>query len=139
MKWHIWFILLFISNTTTVSAQTNQDQQSLPSWVYAIDNPQVNYYQAIRDFDNYWKGKSKPELDDREQEEDKQHRQLEKQLRKMNAVQHEQYNLMAYHYKRFLDWQHEVKPYVQEDGRILTADERVNLWKQQQQSKSSSR
>jgi hypothetical protein len=32
--------------------------------------------------------------------------------------------------KRFKRWKREVLPFVQEDGRILTADEQIKVWEE---------
>ena len=46
---------------------------------------------------------------------------------------------MAYHIKRFKNWKKEVRPYVQENGHILTQEERTAIWmRQQEEMKKSS-
>jgi len=102
-----------------------------------IDQPETNYYDAIAVFDAYWKDKLKPEGEDERgkesKEEEKERRVFEKQYKKMSPAEREQYNLIKYHYKRFETWEREVKPFVQEDGRVLTQEERIDMWHKQQQ------
>jgi hypothetical protein len=45
----------------------------------------------------------------------------------------EEYEQMKYHVKRFERWKKDVLPFVQEDGRILTDEERMEIWKKQQE------
>jgi hypothetical protein len=131
--------LLLIPFFQEVSAQTNTNSQSskLPSWVAMIDDPNTNYYEAIRAFDLYWSNKIKPKGDTqmmREMESGiKTNSNLEDSLGRMSVAEKAEYELIRYHYKRFKDWRFEVKPFVQEDGRILSMNERIQIWNKQQE------
>lgn len=111
-------------------------QKELPSWVAMIDNPTTNYFEAQKVFNDYWKGKIKPieEMDIKDMEALTPE---EKQIRKnyfQNLSQQEraEFDILQYHYKRFKQWKKEILQFVQEDGRILTMEERISIWEKQQ-------
>ena len=67
-------------------------------------------------------------------------REIKKEMRKDESVvlTEEQWKkknddeTMKYNVKRFERWMKDVKPFVQEDGRILTDEERQKIWEKQQ-------
>lgn len=133
----IFFLLLvgFIFNSGSITAQT---QAIEPSWVKMMDDPNTNYYEAVNSFEQYWKGKELP-MDEGEllneyisREEKREHNRAERKLRNMSPAERQQYDYLAYQFKRFNNWSHEVKPFVQEDGHILSQEERNKIFEQQQ-------
>ena len=96
-----------------------------------MDDSAVNYYQAVKAFDMYWAGRIKPEEDaekgEENRREEKERRRYEKKLAKMTAAERNEFDRVNYQYKRFVNWMHEVKPYVQASGRILTRQQRVDI------------
>ena len=117
-----------------------------------MDDPHVNYYEAVKAYNEYWKHHEKPndkeeemmsqgntdklmkEEKEKELEQQKDNSQKhfsEKQLKEISMKEQ-----MAYQVKRFEGWMNEVKPFVQEDGRILSQQEITDIWKKQQQEKS---
>ena len=135
------FLLLFIPATR---AQT--DYATNPVWIKMIDDSTTNYYEAIKAYNEYWKHHVKPAGEEvemaegekdagerarevkREIKEDSKRVLSEEDIKKMNEN-----NMMKYHVKRFEQWAREVKPFVQEDGRILTEHERMEIWNRQQE------
>ncbi|HNB80667.1 MAG TPA: hypothetical protein PLP34_00755 [Chitinophagaceae bacterium] len=111
-------------------------QKALPHWVTYIDRTDINYYTALAEFDAWWKGKARPELDREEEhmsrEERQEAEQAERARKKMSTEERTYDDLLLYHYKRFMNWKQEVRIFVQEDGHILSMDERLDLWKKQQ-------
>lgn len=124
----------------TLHIQAQSSTSTLPEWVAMIDNPSTNYFVAIKAFDDYWKDKIRPvdeaepkeEKEQESREEERAHKQLRKQLKKMTPAERQVYDQIQYHYKRFVTWAEESKAYVQEDGRILSHQERIQIWNQQQ-------
>lgn len=136
-------ILFVIFFSNAVSAQTKYNEAEFktnPVWTKMINDPDVNYYQAVKAFNTYWEGKLKPEgeddfINEKEKEnkaEERERRAFEKKLKKMPAAERQEYDQLKYHYKRFETWMREVKPFVQEDGSILSEKARMNIWKKQQ-------
>jgi hypothetical protein len=102
---------------------TSTDYAATPAWIGMIDNPAANYYEAIKAYDTYWQHHAK-----RRREEKK-----ERAMTRMTTPQREAYMQMKYQCKRFDTWIREEKPYVQEDGHILSQQERAAIWQQQQE------
>lgn len=139
------FLFLFCALGLTsigVQAQTIYNEaefKSTPVWVKMMDDENVNYFQAVLAYETFWKDRIKPEGDDdfteghQSKKEKREHEKFEKQLRKMNPAERNAYDQLVYQNKRFEDWMHQAKPYVQENGHLLTQQERVELWKKQQE------
>ena len=123
-------VLLLLS----AKAQTKYNEaefKTKPVWITMMDDSAVNYYQAVKAFDMYWAGRIKPEEDaekgEENRREEKERRRYEKKLAKMTAAERNEFDRVNYQYKRFVNWMHEVKPYVQASGRILTRQQRVDI------------
>lgn len=121
-----------------VSVACAQQGSNIPLWVRAMNDTAANYYEAVQSFNQYWKNKETPieeaeilnqKIDRRERREI---RQTQRKLKNMSPTERQQFDQMAYQFKRFKNWQKEVKPYVQENGHILTVSERQAIWNQQQ-------
>lgn len=115
-------------------AQNVTSSPPLPDWVAMIDNPNTNYYTAIAAFDTYWKDKVKPteEMETGDEAEEEKH-ELENYLSTLSTTERNEWDRLQYHYKRFLRWKGDVFPFVQSDGRILTEEERLQIWQKQQE------
>jgi hypothetical protein len=127
-------ILLF-----SLLSLVSQAQQATPSWVKMMEDPNVNYYEAVKSFEQFWKGRDLP-MEEEEllnenitREEKREHRREERKLKHMTPSQRQEYDYLSYQYKRFNNWRHEMKQYVQEDGHILSQEERNKMFEQQQQ------
>ncbi len=140
------FILLFIGCLFAFSniSQAQIADRAANIWIQMIDNPNTNYYVAIKAYDTYWQDKEKPEDEEdmmneersskeSSKEKKKEEKEREKKLQKMSPEQRRQLDELKYQCKRFENWKREVFPYVQEDGRILTMEERLDIWKKQQE------
>jgi hypothetical protein len=105
------------------------------TWVKMIDDPNVNYYEAVKTYNNYWKTHPKPadpekDLKDKDKATGGTTTHLSPEEKRLQ-------DKMVYEIKRFETWMREEKPFVQPDGRILSQEERNAIWKKQQQEKSS--
>lgn len=133
------FIPLLICLLAFSKVSVAQVPQYTPTWVKMMEDPKTNYYEAVKNFDSFWKGKEMPmeeaELlnEDISKEDKREHHRAEKNLSKMSAADRQQYDYLAYQFKRFNNWRHEVKPFVQDDGHILSQEERNKIFEQQQQ------
>lgn len=101
------------------------------SWIQMMDDPNVNYFEAVKVFEAYWQGKPKPTSEhELFSAEDKDHALNNSSY--SNARDAEDPSVKyRFEYKKFLHWKEDVAPYVQPNGRILTAEERIDIWKQQ--------
>ncbi len=117
----------------------DRDYANYPHWIAMIDQPETNYYEALKAYNLYWQNKIKP-LDEEEelfqemnQKEKDQYEVLKRQLAEMTPAQRQEFDRLKYQVKRFKQWRRSVMPYVQEDGRILSYEERMKIWEAQQQ------
>jgi hypothetical protein len=136
----LFFVLSIISYSTNAQSNYNKDDfKSKPVWITMMDDEKVNYYQAIEAYELYWKDKVQIEGEDdiinekASRKEEKEREKQEKQLRKMKPADRNNYDQLKYQNKRFKNWMNEVKPFVQEDGRILSRQERIDIWQKQQE------
>lgn len=117
-----------------VFSQT-KDYEAYPYWIDMIDNPNANMFEANKAYDLYWKQRIKPldeeeELFDEMSETEKlQFEVLKKHLSTMTPSERQEFDRIKYHVKRFKQWRRDMKPYVQEDGSILSPEERIKIWK----------
>jgi hypothetical protein len=126
-------IALSIFSSVISFAQRSNTGKAItpPDWVKAIDDPNANYFKAIKAYNDFWKTHEKPA-----DEEELMAKSLEqtktqtKSLSKREIEQQREQDYYRYQCKRFENWVRENKPYVQDDGHILTADERLKLWEQ---------
>lgn len=127
-----WLLLCMLLNYSA----TAQSKSKPPLWVTMMDDPNVNYFEAVKNFNAYWKSREKPveekelfgSVGDKEKEES-----IKQKKGKLKAEDPAQ--KYAFEYKRFLWWMREVEPFVQSDGRIKGMNERINEWRTQQQQR----
>lgn len=127
-----WLLLCMLLNYSA----TAQTKSKPPLWVTMMDDPNVNYFEAVKNFNDYWKTREKPveekelfgSVGDKEKEESI--KQKKGRLKAEDPAQK-----YAFEYKRFLWWMREVEPFVQSDGRVKGMNERINEWRTQQQQR----
>jgi hypothetical protein len=153
------FVLVMIQFSLAQNTSSNEiNDKNNPIWVSMMDDPNVNYFEAIKAYEAYWKNHQKPkgeeeemammaaltgekmtkkQLRKKEKIEKEQKREIEesnsrKYSKKEQLVISERENI-KYQVKRFENWMLDVKPFVQEDGRILTEQEKQAIWMKQQE------
>ena len=143
-----WFLILLCSLPVAQLSYAQQrtiDYTKEPVWIKMMDDPKTNYYEAVKAFEEYWKHHEMP-VDEEELmgEENKSMKEIEKEKERERKKEKEkswseddlkkqgEKEEMKYQVKRFKQWVREVKPFVQEDGRILSEEERMKSWKKQQ-------
>lgn len=112
--------------------QNNQLVENTPSWVSMIDNPSVNYFEAVKTYESYWSQNTKPTL--------VENTVGIKGLSSVNANSNTANNNslkdlafeqeMFYQCMRFEQWQKEMRPFVQPDGSLLTEKQLEKIYKQ---------
>lgn len=138
-------LMCFCGSLTNMQAQSSVSIQT-PKWVLMMEDPNVNYFDAVKSYDEYWKTHKKPaseaETFDHQSERSKEASESQEQREKerleklgppMSGAELEQAEYLKYQSKRFDKWMMEVKPWVQENGHILTYEERQTIWKKQQE------
>lgn len=106
--------------------------QEQPVWIQMMEDPNANYFEAVKAFNLYWEGREKPleenELFSASQEEKGNdnfittHRSEKKELT----------SDLTFAYKKFKHWEIIHASLIHEDGTLLTAEERIARWQQQQ-------
>ena len=121
-----------------LSAQSAKKYHQHPYWIDMMKDPNVNYFEACKAYDAFWKGRIKP----REEEEiigqqndvnagaDKDHYKAERREKK-EKQQDADLQKYAFDCKKFENWKRQNAPYVKSDGHLMTADERLKVWHQQ--------
>ncbi|MCX6291269.1 MAG: hypothetical protein NT126_05845 [Bacteroidetes bacterium] len=129
--------LFSISHAQQVKKISPKKNPQKPAWIKMIDDPAANYFEAVKAYDAYWKhhvkpvdeeelmGEGKEAVSENEREKDKE--------KKLSPAEKNEQDLLRYQCKRFENWQREVFPFVQPDGRILSQDERNKIWNDQQE------
>ena len=111
-----------------------------------MNDPNVNYYEAVEAYNTYFQSHELPGEEEEEElmgstpearaEFEKEMKRENKKIRtdkqRAELVEREQ---MTYQVKRFRNWMREVLPFVQENGHILTMEERAEIWRKQQAEK----
>jgi len=137
--------MITISVSAQITNKVRQDYRNNPVWIKMIDDTSTNYFEAVKAFEEYWKNREKPieetdVLDIKVSKKEERIRERhEKKLSNMTPSQRNEYDQMQYQYKRFVNWMYEVKPFVQQDGRILNDEEKAAIWRQQSQQKNNSK
>jgi hypothetical protein len=100
-----------------------------------MEDPNVNYFKALEAFEAYWEKRIEPEEESELITEGKLTREQADSMQKSRSTwtqaQLNDYMVMKYQFKRFKDWKRSMFPYVQADGRILSEEERMQLYNQQ--------
>ncbi len=128
---------VFFANAQEIKYNT-EDYNKIPVWIKMIDDTSTNYFEALKAYDVYWVGKLKPQEEEDaineygSKSEEKKHELYERKLSKMTPSERVEFDRMKYECKRFDNWKREVRQFVQEDGKILTYHERLEIWNRQQ-------
>lgn len=115
---------LFVFANNKSNKQKEKSYRNFPVWIQMIEDPKCNYFEAIKAFDIFWKNRKRP-LEEKEilgviaEESITDDKALTRRLKKLPA---ESKNL-TFQYKKFMHWAEMIKPYVQEDGSILSNEE----------------
>ncbi|WP_312900784.1 hypothetical protein [Chryseobacterium taichungense] len=118
-------IFLFVCTFQMTLAQDRINE--VPEWIKMMDDPNVNYYQAVKNFDDYWKDKKKP-VEEKEIFEEKKS--------KIREYKNEEAPKYAFEYKKFMHWKIKILPFVQDNGRILTKNERMEIWEKERKNRN---
>ena len=133
-----FFTLLFLTtfrlSTNAQANSKNVNYSKHPYWIEMINDPNVNYFEAIKAYETFWQHRKKPMEENEMIGQDKRSSEKETVFqrwfgskRKREEAENRKYALDV---KKFEHWKMMVKPYVQEDGSILSAEERLKLWKE---------
>lgn len=101
-------------------------------WVAMMSDTNVNYFKAKIAFEEYWRGKPSPEsIMEGEKEEEGEKRSLLSRALKSEKRYNAEILEYAQEHKKFLHWLRVNKPYVKEDGSIMSEEEKQALVQQE--------
>ena len=107
--------------------QITNAQNKTPQWIKMMEDPNVNYHEAVKNFDNYWKEKEKPI---EEKEIFNMKKNVVKDDKSKITIQY------AFEYKKFQLWRRKMLPFVQENGHVLNKSERLKLWEKEKNNRN---
>lgn len=112
---------------------TDSDYRQYPHWIAMVDDTTANSFEAEKAFTLFWEKRIMP-LEEKDilgvPNEKERKTFLEKLFKSRAEKQREESEKYAFDVKKFRHWQLLMKPYVQDDGRILTPSERLQTWEQ---------
>lgn len=131
-------ILLSVALVATffMHAQQHTDAylRAHPVWIDAMKDPQVNYHAAVKAFELFWEGRELPvgehELMNAAESEAETGALIRQKKNQPDAT-----STYAFAYRQFKRWMIKNEPFVKADGTLYSAEERVQLWKQQQENR----
>ena len=142
-----WGLLVFCSGV--VLAQKTSETHSIkkykkePLWIQMMNDPKANYYETIKAFRIYWKDRVLPKepfesegsesferevglINDKESEKE---REREEKKRAKTQVKGVDYSAEV---RAFKGWMQGVKPWIRDDGTMMTEQERQAIIDKQQ-------
>ena len=117
-------LILFLCHLQNVTAQNIHDKT--PEWIKMINNPNVNYFDAVSNFNKYWENKQKPV------EENEIFAAKDSKIRKNKKEE----ILYRFEYKKFVLWQKTNLAFVKKDGTLLTQRERLEIWEKEKKARN---
>ena len=134
-----FIILIFsISNINAQGIKLTKAQQKQftkePEWITMMEDSNANYYLTIAAYDQFWKNREKPTEEDEIIGEGKPLNKRSKLKMLLfdwlDAKERREAQKYKLDCKKFEHWKLVNFPYVQEDGRILSKDEQLKIWKE---------
>ena len=142
------FVFCLLIFPTVIFAQTHYTKREMkknPVWIEMIKDEHTNYFEALKAFELYFTthkfpvneeeemGKNENLKERIEKSEAKYKKKKHRVAEEPNASQKEQHEQtkMAFEVKKFNHWEMQTRPYVKDDGSIMSAEERMAIWKNQ--------
>lgn len=100
-------------------------------WVKMMNDSSVNYFQAKIAFEEFWRGKPSPESIMEGEKEEQEERSFLSRILKSEKTYNAEILQYAEEHKKFLHWLRVNKPYVKEDGSIMSEEEKQAMVQQE--------
>ena len=132
-----FFISLFINTQFFSQIKSKSLNYSKhPYWIEMMNDPNVNYFEAIKAYDEFWTKHKKPteenDIIGQEKSGSKKQTLLQKWFKSREERDEEEVRKYTLDVKKFEHWKMQVKPYVQADGHIISKEEQLKMWEQKQ-------
>ncbi len=134
-----WMILLM--PVITVEAQSKSGYERVnytesPVWIAMMEEEGVIFNEVVNAFESFWQGKEVPESLEELMSEGKlteiQAKEKRSERGQWTQEQRNDFQEMIYQVKRYKDWKRSNLPFLLPDGRIMTQQEKTDLWNKQQ-------
>ena len=123
---------------------TKREMEKKPVWMEMIKDEHTNYFEALKAFELYFTAHRFPVMEEEEMgKNEKLKQRIEKSEAKFkrkkrsvkedpSAAQKEKHEeaKLAFEVKKFNHWEMQARPYVKDDGSIMSAEERMKIWKE---------
>lgn len=152
-NWQIRIIFLFVLFVSTSLSSLAQDSLKVynpkefskkPIWIDMMNDPSANYYQTIEAFRLFWKDRVLPEepfenheldtferevgLESETESEEEREREHERKIKRQKRNgKPDDTSLYASEVRAFKAWIIAVKPWVREDGSIISQEEQQRI------------
>lgn len=123
---------------------SKREMKKNPVWIEMIKSEQVNYFKALQAFELYFTKHPFPVMEEEEMAVNENLKERIEKAEKKYVHKHRKHKAeptktgkekdeeakLAFEVKRFNRWEMKVKPYVKNDGSIMSTEDRMNIWKQ---------
>jgi len=126
-------LVLFSATKNKLNAQQSTpplDYTAYPHWVRMMDDPQANFFETQKAFEQFWAGKEMP-LEEGEIIGSKRALKNSFFNRVFNPQElkhQEEMEAFAFQCKKYRHWVIVTEPYIHSDGSIMSPEERLALW-----------
>ena len=123
---------------------TKKEMKKNAVWIKMITDEHVNYFEALKAFELYFTTHKFPVMEEQEmakneklnerilKSEKKYRKRKRKEILEPNEAEKEKHEetKLAFEVKRFEHWEMKTRPYVKEDGSVMSADEQMKAWQE---------
>lgn len=122
-------LVCFGTISIAATAQTDINKEKLyakqPLWIDMMEDEKSNFFEVEKAYKIYWEHHEEPE-GEHDVIGEYQEREKIPSRRKQRKIEAESKMRMAM--RKYNWWHEQTLPYVQGDGSILTAEERLKIW-----------
>jgi hypothetical protein len=122
-------LVCFGAISIAATAQTDVNKEKLyakqPLWIDMMEDEKSNFFEVEKAYKIYWEHHEEPE-GEHDVIGEYQEREKIPSRRKQRKIEAESKMRMAM--RKYNWWHEQTLPFVQGDGRILTAEERLKIW-----------
>jgi hypothetical protein len=125
--------VVLVTAVNLVCAQDNAREKNYkdePHWIAMMNDPNVNYFEAVKAFETFWKNKPVPMEEEEWEVAGMNKRKFFSNISfrsKENRKEEESKYIVEY--RQFKMWQESMQAYLRPDGTLLSMEERLALWK----------
>ena len=140
----VFALTVFTAFPQTKNHFTKKEMKKNPVWIEMITDEHVNYFEALKAFELYFTAHKFPVMEEEEmarneklkerilKSEAKYKKKKRKEIIEPNESEKEKHEevKLAFEVKRFEHWEMQTRPFVKEDGTIMSAEEQMKVWKE---------